>query len=235
MKVNSRKLAIFLTVILCLICFSVSVFASEGGDSIEETTHESLTPQGNLTLIDDYVIYGGEEGDTPSSKQFITMQSKSGNYFYLIIDRAGETENVHFLNLVDEADLLTLTEGEEAPVTCSCQTKCRVGDIQLACDVCRTNMSECEGAEPREETDVEPITEQEESSGKSGSGGSLPILVLLVFLAGGGGFFWLKLRKKPSNTAGSSDLDDYDFGEDAEDETLETDEADEIPEEEDRS
>ena len=63
----------------------------------------SLTPNGNMTLVDEYVI-----GDT----QYITVQTKNGNYFYIIIDRSGETENVHFLNKVDEADLLPLLDEE---------------------------------------------------------------------------------------------------------------------------
>ena len=68
-----------------------------------ENALPSLTPNGNMTLVDDYVI-----GDT----QYITVQTKSGNYFYIIIDRSGEAENVHFLNKVDEADLLPLLEDE---------------------------------------------------------------------------------------------------------------------------
>ena len=64
-----------------------------------------LTPKGNATLVDDY---GG-------NKQLITVTTKSGNYFYILIDRAAEGEQtVHFLNQVDEADLMALTENGEA-------------------------------------------------------------------------------------------------------------------------
>ena len=64
-----------------------------------------LTPKGNATLVDDF---GG-------NKQLITVTTKGGNYFYILIDRAAEGEQtVHFLNQVDEADLMALTETGEA-------------------------------------------------------------------------------------------------------------------------
>ena len=87
---------------LCICLLAVMMVLSVAVCAAEETS-PSLTPNGNMTLVDDYVI-----GDT----QYITVQTKSGNYFYIIIDRNGETENVHFLNKVDEADLLPLLDKE---------------------------------------------------------------------------------------------------------------------------
>ena len=50
-----------------------------------------------------------------SGQQFITLVSKSGNTFYLVIDRNSKgAQTVHFMNLVDEADLLALMEEEDA-------------------------------------------------------------------------------------------------------------------------
>lgn len=75
----------------------------------------TFTPEGNLSLIDDILqteVYATEDTEL-KEKQFITLQSKSGNYFYLVIDRTGDTENVYFMNLVDEADLMALIESEE--------------------------------------------------------------------------------------------------------------------------
>ena len=54
-----------------------------------------------------------------TNKQFITVQSKNGNTFYLVIDydkpidEEAEIYETHFLNLVDERDLLALMSDEE--------------------------------------------------------------------------------------------------------------------------
>ena len=81
------------------------------GTGDNETPVESygpLTPDGNLNLVDDY------GSPTGGGKQFITMQTKSGKYYYLIIDRDDEgNETVHFLNQVDEADILAAMEEED--------------------------------------------------------------------------------------------------------------------------
>lgn len=198
----------------------------------------AFTPDGNLTLIDDFlqIEVPASEDTEQVEKQFITVQSKNGNTFYIIIDRNGETENVYFLNLVDEADLMALIEGEDGATThtCSCTDKCAIGSINTNCEICRSNMSECTGKEAVKEPEpTEPVTEEPDKD--TSSANFLPIIVLILVGGVGGAVYWFKFRKPKTKTSGSSDLDDYDFGEDDEDDEEETeyDDADLMAESED--
>ena len=212
-----------------------SIFAGifEGFFGAETDTTEdgksplAFTPDGNLTLIDDFlqIEVPGDEETEQVEKQFITVQSKNGNTFYIVIDRNGETENVYFLNLVDEADLMALMESEEgetAVPTCSCTDKCVVGAINTNCEICRTNMSECTGKEPVVEPEPEQPTEPVEEPDEKKSANFLPLIIVLIAGAGGFAVYWFKFRKPKTKTTGNSDLDDYDFGQDDEDYDEET-------------
>ena len=78
------------------------------GDSVIEAKEElTLTPEGNMELVDDI---SEEESD---HLQYMTVVTKDGNYFYIIVDRSKNTDNVHFLNKVDEPDLMSLMDEEE--------------------------------------------------------------------------------------------------------------------------
>ncbi|MDD3228229.1 MAG: DUF4366 domain-containing protein [Oscillospiraceae bacterium] len=236
-KNKTRLFTMLLAVMLCVAAFSTSALAYADdtaetapnpvvSDEDAGTQPDALTPEGNLTLIDDIQQTDGE-ADAVENKQFITVQSKNGNTFYIVIDRSGDTENVYFLNLVDEADLMALMEDEDgnSTQTCTCTDKCEVGSINTECPVCKSNMSECSGTEKVVETTPEPETEPE--NGKTGSSTGMIALVLIVLLGGGGAVYYFKLRKNKPQTKGPDDLDDYDYGADDEDEDAELDTDDE--------
>ena len=164
----------------------------------------ALTPDGNLSLIDDI------GSSTRSGKQFITVETKNGNVFYIIIDRDDEgEETVHFLNQVDEADLLTLMGDDapaaETPAVCNCKEKCAAGAVNTNCPVCKNNLSECSGKEPVTEPEPEPEQPEKKSSG------GLLVIVLLLALAGGGAFVYVKFIKPKQGVKVSADPEDYDF------------------------
>ena len=175
------------------------------GGILPDDVGAALSPDGNLSLIDDI------GSSTASGKQFITVESKNGNVFYLIIDRDDEgEETVHFLNQVDEADLMALTEDDEAaekPIVCSCTDKCQAGAVNTACEVCMTNMSECVGEEPEP---VIPDDPEEPAEEKKGGAGAVLVVVLLLAAGGGAAFYFLVLKPKQGKKI-SSDLDDFDL------------------------
>ena len=217
---NKRLFRSFLVLLAALVCmggFSVTAYAGGGEDIptddsgvVVETEPQPLTPEGNMSLVDDI------EGEAAEDKQFITVVSKSGNYFYIIIDNAAEGENtVHFLNQVDEADLMAIIgeeETEEVPAVCNCTDKCATGAINTSCPVCSVNMGACTGKEAEPEQPDEP---QEE---KSGGMGGLIVFLVVALLGGGGAFYYFKILKPKQDAKGGTDLDDFDFDEYDEDE-----------------
>lgn len=215
-KSKIRIFAVMLMMVLCFTAFSTTAFAGGGEDYVEptpevtETPSSPLTPEGNLTLVDDV------EQTDEIDKQFITAVSKNGNYFYLVIDRAGKEDNVYLLNMVDEADLLALMEeGTATPTVCSCTDKCEVGAVNADCSVCSTDKTKCTGkaAEVTEPAD-EPQPEKE-----NGNPMGILVLLLAVGLVSGGAFYYFKVMKNNAKPQSNPNVNEYDYSdEDDEDE-----------------
>ena len=212
-----RPLTAFCAALMLMGGFSVTAFAQTPEQPAADATNDSgviyeepeetapLTPEGNATLVDDF---GG-------NKQLITVTTKAGNYFYILIDRDDEGENtVHFLNQVDDADLFALLEDGEnseaqTPAVCTCTEKCETGKINTSCPVCSTNMTACSGKEAEPEPDT--VTEQPQE--KSNTGG----------LGGGGAFYYFKFMKPKQSVKGGTDLEDFeDYDEDEPDDAEDT-------------
>ena len=226
-----RRFAVTLAAVLCMAAFSVTAYAG-GADPdpepLPETTEAPLpeeteepttggmemepegvpvTPEGNAALVDDFF------GD----KQLITVTTKAGNYFYILIDRANEDKEtaVHFLNQVDDADLQALLEdGKKEPEVCNCTAKCQAGAVNTACPVCKNNLTACNGPEPEPADAEEPTAPEKESGGMGG----LVVFLVVVLAGGGAALYFFKLRKPKADVKGSDDLDEYDFGEDEDEE-----------------
>ena len=206
-KIKTRLFTMLLAVMMCLCVFPTTAFANGGENNVapspkatENPVTVPLTPDGNLTLVDDI------KGEESKDKQFVTLQSKNGNYFYLVIDRSGDKENVYFLNLVDEADLMALIEDKdkksETPKICSCSEKCEAGHVKSDCTVCMSDLNQCTGKV------TAPI---ETTPEKKSNTGSILLMFLLAGGLGGGAFYYFKVQKNKSKTKGNTDPLDYDY------------------------
>lgn len=178
---------------LCLIfvlvfAFSTSAFAQSNEVVLED--NRTLTPTGNAQLLDDVT--------DNENLQFITVTARDGNVFYFVIDHGAESENVYFLNVVDEADLNALIEKEET-------------------DVSEEPTEDPVLTEPEEPSEPEEPIEAEEPEGNNTG---LIIVLVIAVIAGIGGYYYKVILPKKK----LKDADDIeDFGFDDEDEELDDD------------
>ena len=170
------KLCLILTLVFA---FSTSVFAQSNEVVLED--NRTLTPTGNAQLLDDVT--------DNENLQFITVTARDGNVFYFVIDHGAESENVYFLNVVDEADLNALIEKEET-------------------EVLEEPIEDPDTEKPDE--GLEPIVDVEPEEPEGNNTGLIIILVIAVVAGIGGYYYKVILPKKKLNDA--DDIEDFDFG-----------------------
>lgn len=172
--------------------FSIPAYANGGGEATndsnvktEEKKEEKvpLAPDGNMSLVDNV------KGDVAKDKEFIIVKSKGGSYFYIVIDHAAQGENtVHFLNQVDEKDLLSIIDEKD-----SLSAKPEL---------------------PKEEEQKEPEAEKEkaeEKPEKKNPAGIIALSLILILGLAGGAFYYFKFLKPKQDIKGTTELDEFDF------------------------
>ena len=154
--------------------------------TITDETSGALTSEGNLTLVDDYHTNYSDG----SGQQFITLVSKSGATFYLVIDRNSKgAQTVHFMNLVDEADLLALMEEEEADAyTAEKEAAAQAEQDRLK--------AEEEAKKAAEEAAASGTEHPKENKVTKIASGFLGVVVLIALAAGGGFYFYRQQMQK---------------------------------------
>ena len=216
-KYRTLMAALCAAILLCSI--SVTAHAQSSDDSAESEKSSSSdsvlnkVPAQEANLVARDLLY-----DKSTNKQFITVQASGGSTFYIVIDydkpvdADGERYETYFLNMVDEADLLSATKaaGIELP-HCICADKCAIGAINTACPACSANMSECCGkihdSEPV--VDSNPLTDSESEQSAGNLSIKAPLLISAAALIGGGvGWYFKVYRPKQQSTEITEDYED---------------------------
>ena len=239
MKMMNKVCALVLSVALCA-GMAAPAFAFEGEAApveqpvLEEVVEEdvvtvtdetsgALTPEGNLTLVDDYHT----DYSDGSGQQFITLVSKSGATFYLVIDRnAKGQQTVHFMNLVDEADLLALMVEDAADAY--------TAEKEAAAQAEQDRLKAEEEAKKAAEEAASGEEQPKENKVTKIASGFLGVVVLIALAAGGG--FYVFAKQKQKKQAEKEALDpDANYTEDKGDFEIPTDvpDEDETPDEQD--
>ena len=143
--------------------------------------------------------------DRATNKQFIAIETRNGDLFYMIIDydkpldEKGEKYETYFLNLVDSRDLLDIVDAKDIP------------DEPEVIYVT---------PEPTEVPAQSPSNEEKADVQKPDSSKTMLGLAGIAVLAGGGALWYFKQKKGKKRPP----VQDYDFDSDEEEETNDKDE-----------
>ena len=147
----------------------------------------------------------------------MTVTTRDGSYFYIIVDRSGKEENVYFLNQVDARELFSILSDEEQEEYADIiSTEGQDEELDIIID------------------DTDKPDESVDSNKEKKTSGSFGTLIAFVILGGGalGAYYFLKIKKDKEKPVIDEELEFYDDDE-YESEVYEEDSDDGEPEDAD--
>ena len=208
MKMNRIKFAAAVfTAVFALSGMTAFAQSNAPAETPAETVIEdnrTLTPKGNAQLVDDV--------SDNENLQFITVTARDGNVFYFVIDKGAQSENVYFLNTVDESDLEALVEKSDKKPTATAKPE----QTENTAETDSTQNDTKDTKDKKDKKDKTEKAEQPEQKQQKNNSGLFIILALAAAAGIGGYYYKVILPKKKLEQA--DDLDDFDF----EDEDTET-------------
>ena len=161
-----------------------------------EDSEELVLPPGNGTLIEDVL-------DEDVDRQFLTIQSRNGNTFYIVIDKDDTGHNnVYFMNLVDEYDLLAFADNFPEDDKDGSKKK-----AELAASENKNGTT----PETQDDAESDDTPEDQPTARPSVSGTSLLVpAVIILALVGGAAFYFFKVKCSASNNSKKRGFDDED-------------------------
>lgn len=157
-----------------------------------------LTPEGNLTLVDDI------DEEHSESLQYMTVQTKNGNFFYIVVDRSGDEDNVYFLNMVDESDLMALMDEE---------TQEKFNEAMLPTVKEEKNEDDStllfSNQDAKENSDTKDI-EKEPIKEKGPNPAGMLVVFIIIGAAVAGGYYFFKIKPQREQPDIDEDLEFYD-------------------------
>ena len=161
--------------------YALLVQLAGGAETGEPTEGKPFSMGGNMKTVD--LLYS-----KATNKQFITVQTRKGETYYLVIDydkpldKEGEQYETYFLNLVDDRDLFGVVSKDEQPTPEPTAT-------------------------PTPKPTAEPKPEAEKTTDSTAM---MAIVLLVVLIAGGAAAFVVLGKKRDAQTRYNTELDDDD-------------------------
>lgn len=161
--------------------YALLVQLAGGAETGEPTEGKPFSMGGNMKTVD--LLYS-----KATNKQFITVQTRKGETYYLVIDydkpldKDGEQYETYFLNLVDDRDLFGVVSKDEQPTPEPTAT-------------------------PTPKPTAEPKPEAEKTTDSTAM---MALMLLVVLIAGGAAAFVVLGKKRDAQPRYSTELDDDD-------------------------